>query len=55
MTIIPGINFMPWDVFVFIDDSINRISTPFWGPRRDYEGAAHRAEYADAQQAFYTG
>ena len=55
MTIIPGINFMPWDVFAFIDDSIDRISTPFSGLRGDYEGAARRAEYADAQQAFYTG
>jgi hypothetical protein len=55
MTIIPGINFMPWDIFAFIDDSINRISTPFSGPRGDYKGAARRAEYANAQQAFYTG
>jgi hypothetical protein len=55
MTIIPGINFMPWDVFAFIDDSIDCISTPFSGPRGDYEGAARREEYADAQQAFYTG
>ncbi len=55
MTIIPGINFMPWDVFAFIDDSIDRISTPFSGLCRDYEGAACRAEYANAQQAFYTG
>ena len=26
MTIVPGINFLPWDVFAFIDDSIDRIS-----------------------------
>jgi hypothetical protein len=50
MTIIPGINFMPWNVFAFIDDSIDHISTPFSGPHGDYE-----AEYTDAQQAFYTG
>jgi hypothetical protein len=55
MRIVPGINFMPWDIFAFIDDSINRISTPFSGPCGDYEGAAHRSEYANAQQAFYTG
>jgi len=55
MPIVPGINFMPWDVFAFIDDSIDCISTPFSGPQGDYEGAAHRAEYADAQQAFYRG
>jgi hypothetical protein len=55
MTIVPGINFLPWDVFAFIDDSIDRISTPFSGPCGDYEGAARRAEFTDAQQAFYTG
>jgi len=54
MTIVPGINFLPWDVFAFIDDSIDSICTPFSGPRSDNEGAARRAEYADSQQAFYT-
>jgi hypothetical protein len=39
MMIVPGINFIPWDVFGFIDDSIDRILTPFSGPRGDYEGA----------------
>jgi hypothetical protein len=55
LTIVPGINIMPWDVFGFIDDSIYRILTPFSGPRGDYEGAARRAKYADAQQAFFSG
>jgi hypothetical protein len=55
MRIVPGINVMPWDVFAFINDSIDPISTPFSGPHGDYEGAARRAEYANAQQAFYTG
>ena len=55
MTIVPGINFLPWDVFAFIDDSIDQVSTPFSGPRGDYEGAARKAEFADAQQAFYSG
>ena len=55
MTLVPGINFLPWDVFGFIDDSIDRISTPFSGPRGDYEGAGRKAEYADSQQAFYSG
>jgi hypothetical protein len=27
MRIVPSINFMPWDIFTFIDDSINHIST----------------------------
>jgi hypothetical protein len=34
VTIVPGINFMPWDVFAFIDDSIDRISTPFYWAMR---------------------
>jgi hypothetical protein len=55
MTIVPGINFMPWDAFGFIDDSIDRILIPFSGPRGDYEGTARIAKYADAQQAFYSG
>ncbi len=29
--------------------------TPFSGPRGDYGGTACKAEYADAQQAFYSG
>ena len=48
MTIVPGINFLPWDVFGFIDDSIDDICTPFSGPRGDYEGAARKVEFADA-------
>ncbi len=29
MTIVPGLNIMQWDMFRFIDDSIDCISTPF--------------------------
>jgi hypothetical protein len=36
-------------------NTIDRISVPFSGPRGDYEDAAWKNEYADAQQAFYTG
>ena len=32
MKIVPGINFMPWDIFAFIDDFIDHNSTPFSGP-----------------------
>jgi hypothetical protein len=55
MTIVPGLNFMLWDVFGFIDHTFNKISTPFSGPCGDYEGAPRKSEYADAQQAFYSG
>ena len=54
MTIVPSIKFIPWDVFAFINDSIDHISTPFSGPRRDYEGAVRKAEYANVQQAIKT-
>ncbi|KAL7524503.1 hypothetical protein ACHAXR_002236, partial [Thalassiosira sp. AJA248-18] len=53
--LIPGLEFLPFDIFGFIDDSIDRVSTPFSGPRGDYEGAARREEYSDAQRAVYTG
>jgi len=52
---IPGLQHLPFDIVGFIDDSIDRCSTPMSGPRGDYEGAARKAEYQDAQQAFYTG
>jgi hypothetical protein len=55
MTIVPGLNFMPWDEFRFIDNMIDKISSPFSGPRGNYEDAARKAEYADAQQPFYSG
>ncbi len=55
MTIIPSINFMLQDVFGFIDDSTYQILTPFSGSHNGYEGSTCKAEYADAQQAFYSG
>ncbi len=55
MTIVSGLNFMLWDVFGFIHNILKKILTPFSGPCGDYEGAARKAEYGDAQQAFYPG
>jgi hypothetical protein len=55
MTIVPGLNFMPWDMYGLIDDTINKILTPFSGLRDDYVGAIHKAEYTDAKQAFNSG
>ena len=37
--IIPGLEFLPVDIFGPIDDSIERTSTPFLGPSSYYEGA----------------
>jgi hypothetical protein len=38
--LIPGQRFLHCDIFGFIDNSINKISVLFSGPRGDYEGAA---------------
>ena len=51
--IIPGLEFLPWDVFGFIDDSIYKISKPFSGPRGDYVGAAQKEEFDKSQRALY--
>ncbi|KAL9189077.1 hypothetical protein ACHAXT_011567 [Thalassiosira profunda] len=53
--IIPGLEYLPWDIFGFIDDQDSQSCVPFSGPRGDYEGAARRVEYADAQQSVYSG
>ena len=50
-----GLAFLPFDIFGFIDCSIDKISRPFSGPRGDYPGAGRRNEYSVAQRAFYTG
>jgi hypothetical protein len=34
-----GLAFLPFDIFGFIDCSIDRINRPFSGPAGDYEGA----------------
>jgi hypothetical protein len=41
-------------LWFYIIDSKDQFSTPFSGPCGDYEGAARKAECADAQQAFYS-
>ena len=52
---IEGLEFSPWDAFAFIDNSIDDCNVPYAGPRGDWPGAARREEYADAQQALYSG
>jgi hypothetical protein len=53
--VIEGLEFLPWDVFAFIDNSINDCNVPYSGPRGNYPGTARREEYANAQQAVYSG
>mmetsp|Transcript_20638 Transcript_20638/g.31474 ORF Transcript_20638/g.31474 Transcript_20638/m.31474 type:complete len:329 (-) Transcript_20638:785-1771(-) len=50
-----GLAFLPFDIFGFIDCSIDRSIRPFSGPAGDYEGAGRKPEYPAAQRAFYTG
>ena len=52
---IEGLEFSPWDAFAFIDNSIDDCNVAYAGPRGDYPGAVRREEYADAQQALYSG
>lgn len=50
-----GLAFLPFDLFGFIDCSIDKISRPLSGPDGDFEGCG-RKEYEEiVQRAFYTG
>jgi len=49
-----GLRILPFDIFGFIDCSIDRIDVPFSGPAGDYEGAGRKPWYYPAQRAFYT-
>ena len=51
----PGLKFLPFDIFGFIDGTIDKICTPFSGPDGDFIGAPRKENYDDAQRAFYTG
>lgn len=50
-----GLAFLPFDIFGFIDCSIDKIRCPFSGPKGDYEGCGRKEEYDIMQRAFYTG
>jgi hypothetical protein len=53
--LIPGLRYCLWDIFGFIDCTIDQISVPFLGPHSDYKGAAWKPEYPDSQKSFYSG
>ena len=53
--VIEGLEFSPWDAVAFIDNSINDCNVAYVGPRVDWPGTARREEYADVQQALYSG
>jgi hypothetical protein len=52
MTEIQGLNFLPFEIFGFIDCSIDKICRPFSGPDGDYVGAPQKEQYDGAQRAF---
>ncbi len=39
VTFIPGLSELPYNIFGFIDDSIDQVCVPFSGPDGDYKGA----------------
>jgi len=49
-----GLAFLPFDIFGFIDCSIDKMSRPFSGPDGDYEGCGRREEYDIMQRAFFS-
>ena len=53
--IVPGLRFLPFNIFGWIDNSTDPTCTPLSGHRGNYAGAARREEYAEAQRAVYTG
>ena len=50
-----GLDFLPFDLFGFIDCSIDAICSPFSGPAGDFEGCGRKPEHDIIQRAFYTG
>ncbi len=52
---IPGLDALPYNIFGWIDDSIDRVQVPYSGPDGDYEGAPRQAQYIDAQESVYSG
>jgi hypothetical protein len=52
---VPGLDRLPYNVFGWIDGTIDRICVPFLGPDGDFIGAPHRLQYIDAQESVYSG
>ncbi len=54
-TFIPGLDALPYNIFGWIDDSIDRVQVSYSGPDGDYKGAPRRAQYIDTQESVYSG
>lgn len=50
-----GLDFLPVDICIFIDCSIDQIRRPLSGPNGNYKGASRKEGYDEVQRAFYTG
>jgi hypothetical protein len=55
VTWVPGLEKLPYNIFGWIDDSVDRICVPFSGPEGDFIGAPRRVQYIDAQESVYSG
>jgi hypothetical protein len=50
----PGLAFLPYRIFGFIDCSNYRTNCPFSGPSGDFQGSPRRARYEISQRSVYT-
>ena len=48
---VPGLDMLQYNVFGWIDGTIDRICVPFLGPVGDFIGAPRRLQYIDAQES----
>ena len=55
VTWVPGLEKLPYNIFGWIDGTIDKVLVPFSGPDGDYDGAPRRAQYIDAQESVYSG
>jgi hypothetical protein len=50
-----GLSFLLFNIFSFIDYSIDKISRSFSGLAEDYKRAGRKDNYTDTERAFHTG
>jgi len=55
VTCVPGLEKLPYNIFGWIDDSVDQICVPFSGPESDFIGAPRRVQYIDSQESVYSG
>jgi hypothetical protein len=51
---VPGLEKLPYNIFGWIDDAIDRICVPFSGPDGNVIGAPQQVQYIDAQESLYS-